>query len=283
MLRSAHARLATTDARPPPPSADTVVVGAASRRGRSRTTSPAARCRRCVDAGEARRALAPPRRHARRRASAGSSSGSARATTSTPSARASRPPSRAAARASSARGRCAGRCPTTPATTSSPALVEGTVLADYRFDALPVRRPTATSAGGLERARRLSDHHDRSAAPSRAPRSSPTAVNRARDLQNTPAERPDADGARRARAGARRARRTACQREVERRARRSPRAAMGAFAAVAQGSRRTEPALITLRYERPRRGRARCSALVGKAVTFDSGGISIKPAASMAR
>jgi leucyl aminopeptidase len=55
---------------------------------------------------------------------------------------------------------------------------------------------------------------------------------------------------------------------------------MGAFAAVAQGSEQ-EPALITLRYE-PEVPAARPTlGLVGKAVTFDSGGISLKPGAKM--
>jgi leucyl aminopeptidase len=53
---------------------------------------------------------------------------------------------------------------------------------------------------------------------------------------------------------------------------------MGAFSAVAQGSD-AEPRLIVLRYEGggsgPRLG------FVGKAVTFDTGGISIKPSAKM--
>ena len=53
---------------------------------------------------------------------------------------------------------------------------------------------------------------------------------------------------------------------------------MGGLAAVAQGSHE-EPRLIVLRYTR--RSAARCSALVGKAVTFDTGGISIKPSAKM--
>ncbi|MGD0455682.1 MAG: M17 family metallopeptidase, partial [Solirubrobacteraceae bacterium] len=59
---------------------------------------------------------------------------------------------------------------------------------------------------------------------------------------------------------------------------------MGAFAAVAQGSDE-EPALITIRYD----GRVGTESpadptlgIVGKAVTFDSGGISLKPGAKMA-
>jgi leucyl aminopeptidase len=57
---------------------------------------------------------------------------------------------------------------------------------------------------------------------------------------------------------------------------------MGAFGAVAQGSEQ-EPALITLRYEGPasKTGGPKLG-LVGKAVTFDSGGISLKPGAKMA-
>jgi leucyl aminopeptidase len=55
---------------------------------------------------------------------------------------------------------------------------------------------------------------------------------------------------------------------------------MGAFAAVAQGSEQ-EPALLVLRYE-PEGARGPVLGLVGKAVTFDSGGISLKPGQKMA-
>jgi leucyl aminopeptidase len=54
---------------------------------------------------------------------------------------------------------------------------------------------------------------------------------------------------------------------------------MGSFLAVAQGSEQ-EPKFIVLRYE----GAAKTSApivLVGKGITFDTGGISLKPAAEM--
>jgi leucyl aminopeptidase len=54
---------------------------------------------------------------------------------------------------------------------------------------------------------------------------------------------------------------------------------MGALAAVAQGSD-TEPTLIVLRY-RPADATGPHLAFVGKAVTFDTGGISIKPAPKM--
>jgi leucyl aminopeptidase len=54
---------------------------------------------------------------------------------------------------------------------------------------------------------------------------------------------------------------------------------MGAFAAVAQGAD-TEPRLIVLRH-RPAGPRGPHLGFVGKAVTFDTGGISIKPSAKM--
>ena len=54
---------------------------------------------------------------------------------------------------------------------------------------------------------------------------------------------------------------------------------MGAFASVAQGSH-VEPRLIVLRY-RPSGATGPHLAFVGKAVTFDTGGISIKPSAKM--
>ena len=54
---------------------------------------------------------------------------------------------------------------------------------------------------------------------------------------------------------------------------------MGAFAAVAQGAH-TEPRLIVLRY-RPAGASGPHLGYVGKAVTFDTGGISIKPSPKM--
>ena len=54
---------------------------------------------------------------------------------------------------------------------------------------------------------------------------------------------------------------------------------MGALLAVAQGSRQP-PRLVVLEYRHGRKGEAPV-ALVGKGITFDTGGISIKPAAEM--
>src|SRR5215211_3778573 len=55
---------------------------------------------------------------------------------------------------------------------------------------------------------------------------------------------------------------------------------MGAFAGVAQGSH-NPPRLIVMRYEPPDAAGEVVLGLVGKAITFDTGGISIKPAAYM--
>jgi leucyl aminopeptidase len=57
-------------------------------------------------------------------------------------------------------------------------------------------------------------------------------------------------------------------------------ARMGAFAAVAQGSE-AEPRLIVLRHEPDGAPKDVLLGLVGKAITFDTGGISIKPAPRM--
>ncbi|MQM37766.1 Cytosol aminopeptidase [wastewater metagenome] len=54
---------------------------------------------------------------------------------------------------------------------------------------------------------------------------------------------------------------------------------MGALLSVARGSRQ-EPRLIVMRYDGGNKG-DKPHALVGKGVTFDSGGISLKPAAAM--
>jgi leucyl aminopeptidase len=55
---------------------------------------------------------------------------------------------------------------------------------------------------------------------------------------------------------------------------------MGAFAAVAQGSD-TEPRLVVLRYDPPEAKPDLVLGLVGKAITFDTGGISLKPSLHM--
>ena len=154
-------------------------------------------------------------------------------------------------------------------------LVEGTLLRAYRFD----RYKSGDGNDDDRQVTRLlvSAHHDVGEPVARAVVVA-NAQNAARDLQNapgndlTPAALGDA-------AKALAAELDALSVELEGREGIQARG-MGAFAAVAQGTYQ-DPRLIVLRYEPgglagPRLG------FVGKAVTFDSGGISIKPAAKMA-
>jgi leucyl aminopeptidase len=165
------------------------------------------------------------------------------------------------------------------------ALVEGTILADYSFDRFKsaAREPDDSAAGEppkhLERLV-ISGSEELDARAARAALVA-QAANAARDLQNRPANdlTPSALAEHARRLGEEI---EGLSVEVEGREGIIARG-MGAFAAVAQGSEQ-EPALITMRYDGsstagasgPRLG------LVGKAVTFDSGGISLKPGAKMA-
>ncbi|CAA9497316.1 MAG: Cytosol aminopeptidase PepA [uncultured Solirubrobacteraceae bacterium] len=151
------------------------------------------------------------------------------------------------------------------------ALVEGTALAAYRFD----RYKSSNGDDGELRELVVSAHEDFTDAVEQA-RIVAEAVNAARDLQNTPAnDMTPSHLAERARALA-----AELPLGVEVLGREGIEAAgMGALAAVARGSYE-EPALITLRYE-PESARGPVLGLVGKAVTFDTGGISIKPAMKM--
>src|SRR5215210_998646 len=146
--------------------------------------------------------------------------------------------------------------------------VEGTVLAAYRFD-----RYRKNAADG-RRVQELvvSAHHDVSA-PVEAAAVVAEAANAARDLQNTPANdlTPAALADRAAELDGVTVETHGRDFLAER--------GMGAFAAVAAGSA-VEPALIVLRYDGAG-ANGPVLGLVGKAVTFDTGGISIKPAAKM--
>jgi leucyl aminopeptidase len=161
------------------------------------------------------------------------------------------------------------------------AVVEGTLMAAYRFTALKSSAGEEDedddAAGPGVQELIVSDHEDRSAACARAAVVA-EAVNRARDLQNMPANHltPTALG-RRAQDMA--AAHDAVTCEVHGRERLLE-LGMEAFAAVAAGTDE-EPALIVSRYT-PADARGPVLGLVGKGVTFDSGGISIKPAASLA-
>jgi leucyl aminopeptidase len=157
------------------------------------------------------------------------------------------------------------------------ALVEGTGLASYRFDqykSVPEReedRPPPPLGELL-----VSAHHDVSGPVDRAAVIA-EAVNAARTLQNTPSNdmTPTRLGER--------AVELAGELEglgavVEGREEIVGRG-MNSFAAVARGTDQ-EPALITLRYDGPDAA-GPVLGFVGKAVTFDTGGISLKPGAAM--
>jgi leucyl aminopeptidase len=146
--------------------------------------------------------------------------------------------------------------------------VEGTVLAAYEYRAYK----TGTRDGaGLDEL--VVSAHDDVAAPVEQAAVVAEAVNAARDLQNAPANvlTPTALAeAARAVEGV----------EVEVLGRAEIEAAgMGAFAGVAKGSDE-EPRLIAMRYDPPG-AEGPLLGFVGKAVTFDSGGLSLKPGAKM--
>jgi leucyl aminopeptidase len=159
------------------------------------------------------------------------------------------------------------------------ALVEGTMLSDYRFErhkSMPAE-PDADAPPKHLKELIVQAPRDLSSAVADAALVA-EAVNAARDLQNRPANdlTPTALGAY---AQALASEVDGLSVEVERRAEIVGRG-MGAFAAVAQGSDE-EPALITMRYEGAD-AKGPTLGYVGKAVTFDSGGISLKPGAKMA-
>ncbi|HWF72520.1 MAG TPA: leucyl aminopeptidase [Solirubrobacteraceae bacterium] len=153
------------------------------------------------------------------------------------------------------------------------ALVEGTMLHAYRFERY--QGADAEDGGGAERLL-ISSHHDVADAVDTAAVIT-EAQNRARTLGNTPSnDLPPEAMAARAREIADEGHGVTVtvmdESEISE-------AGMGAFSAVAQGSGHGAR-LITLRYRGPG-ARGPLVALVGKAITFDSGGISLKPAAHM--
>jgi leucyl aminopeptidase len=154
------------------------------------------------------------------------------------------------------------------------ALVTGTVLGSYRFEPFKGTDPDNPPPTGIESLTVLAPEGMATAAE--AARISAEAQNRARELQSLPANHatPSYLG--------RRARSIASAHEtvsadvlgreeiVEK--------GMGGLAAVSQGSEE-EPKLIVLRYAGG--GDGPTLGLVGKGVTFDTGGISLKPGAGM--
>jgi leucyl aminopeptidase len=150
-------------------------------------------------------------------------------------------------------------------------IVEGTLLKLYSFDRF--KSGNSNDNGGIET---LEVNGGDQSEVDRA-RVAAGAANAARDLQNLPSNLATPTFL------AERATEIADQHEaleVELLDREAIAArGMGAFASVAQGSHE-EPRLIVLRY-RPPGASGPHLGFVGKAVTFDTGGISIKPSAKM--
>jgi len=160
------------------------------------------------------------------------------------------------------------------------ALVEGTILADYSFDLH--KSVKAGSQDGDAKPKHLDGLIVSGGGPVESAVADAAivaaAVNAARDLQN----RPGNDLTPTALADYAQAlgeEIEGLQVEVQGRAGIEG-LGMGAFAAVAQGSEQ-QPALIVLKYEGPD-AKGPMLGFVGKAVTFDSGGISLKPGPKMA-
>ena len=161
------------------------------------------------------------------------------------------------------------------ATAVAAAVVEGTILAAYRFDRFKQQRAGDEPAPHVESLTVLGPD-----ALSRAvdvARTASEAANRARELQNLPGNvaTPSylAQRAEEIAAGDERLSVEVMGRdEIER-------LGMGGMAAVSRGTDEA-PRLIALRYAGGADG-SELLTLVGKAVTFDSGGISIKPSAQM--
>jgi leucyl aminopeptidase len=150
-------------------------------------------------------------------------------------------------------------------------LVHGTLLHAYRFE-----RYKRSDDSRQVQTLLVSAHHDVSE-PVRAATILVTAQNRARDLGNTPGN--DLPPSALAGYAEELAGRLGLPCAVlDEQAIRD--AGMGAFAAVAQGSDQSAR-LIRLEYDGTGGAERPLIALVGKAVTFDSGGISLKPAGSM--
>jgi leucyl aminopeptidase len=150
----------------------------------------------------------------------------------------------------------------------APGFVEGTVLAAYEYRAFK----SGDDDGPRIEELIVSAHHDVSADVERAGVAA-DAANAARDLQNAPGnEMTPSRLAERARSLAGVEVDVWGRDEIEA-------AGMGAFAAVARGTDE-EPQLITIRYDPPDVA-GPVLGYVGKGVTFDSGGISIKPAMKM--
>jgi leucyl aminopeptidase len=154
------------------------------------------------------------------------------------------------------------------------AIVTGTILADYRFDRFRSSDPHEPPPPRIESLALIGPAEV--ATTAEAARICAEAQNRARDLQSLPSNVATPSFL------ARRAQELASEHEavgaeVLGRAEIAAKA-MGGLVAVSQGTEE-EPKLIVLRYEGG--GDGPTLGFVGKGVTFDTGGISLKPSASM--
>jgi leucyl aminopeptidase len=154
------------------------------------------------------------------------------------------------------------------------AAVEGLILGAYRFSDFRSAK-TAPKDKGLRKITALSTAKDAKSQAARAAAVA-AAVATARDFVNTPPSHLfPAEFAKRAKAFGEAAGLTVevlDEKALEK-------AGYGGIVGVGKGSSRP-PRLVRLTYKSGKRGAKRV-ALVGKGITFDTGGISIKPAASM--
>ena len=165
-----------------------------------------------------------------------------------------------------------------PAETIGASAAEALALADYRFTAYARTSPGAPAARGLLRVTLIAAGAQAAAALGRGARLGSviaSAANLARDLVNEPPSvltpaRLAAEAKALGRRGSGVRVKVLGKRELEK-------LGMGGILAVGSGGG-VPPCLVVLRYG-PRRGRP--IVLVGKGVTFDSGGLQIKPAKSM--
>jgi leucyl aminopeptidase len=156
------------------------------------------------------------------------------------------------------------------------AMVEGAILASYRFDRFKSKEDEGEGEGDSKALEDLTVVADGGLAEAvEAARIAAEAENFARELQDLPSNVVTPSYlAGRANAIAEEHESVTCE-VLDRK--QIAEKGMGGLIAVSQGTAE-EPRLIVLRYQG---GGDQTLGLVGKGVTFDSGGISIKPAASM--
>jgi leucyl aminopeptidase len=158
------------------------------------------------------------------------------------------------------------------------ALVEGTILASYRFDRFKSREPDDPEPSRLERLTlTVSEESGALRDAARVSQVASEAANRARELANLPSNVVTPSYL------ADRARQLSVQHEAISTSvlgrEEIAASGMGGLVAVSAGSAE-DPQLIAMRYSGGD-GAGGALGLVGKAVTFDTGGISIKPAGKM--